>query len=254
MIEVKKRFTLLKSELSRKFRVENNNLDFSQLIEATGYQVARIGDLAKAHRNERNKKKTADSRFKYVQISDIDVELGRIKSFRVFKGADAPNNARRIMKEGDILVSTRRPTRGAVVAVPQDFDEHICTVFFTTLRVTDREILDPFYLALFLRTSLGRMQFQAQITETAYPVISDSDVEDLTVLYPSIDDQRKIAAEYDIAVKRFQDAINSAYREIAAAQQSIEDFVLGEDAEQIAVKQFTLGQQIEEEKEELNGE
>ena len=76
MIEVKKNFTIKKSALSRKFRTENNNLDFSSLIEETGYQVARIGDLARTHRTERNKKSSTDTSFRYVQISDIDVELG----------------------------------------------------------------------------------------------------------------------------------------------------------------------------------
>lgn len=247
MIDVKKSFTIRKSALARKFRVENNNLDFSNLIEETGYEVARIGDLAKAHRNERKKKATADSRFKYVQISDIDVELGRIKSFRVFRGADAPNNARRIMKYGDVLVSTRRPTRGAVVAVPKAFDGDICTVFFTTLTVQDWNVLDPFYLALFLRTSIGRMQFQAQITETAYPVISDVDVEDMTVLYPNIDKQKRISKEYDDAVEEFRETKNAAYRQMAEARQSIEDFVLGDDAERITVKQFDLETEIQAE-------
>jgi type I restriction enzyme S subunit len=240
MIEVKRSFTLPKSKLSRKFRVENNNLDLAELIEATGYNVARIGDLAKAHRKERKRKETADSCFKYVQISDIDVELGRIKSFRTFTGATAPNNARRIMKHGDVLVSTRRPTRGAVVAVPKEFDGDICTVFFTTLTIGNWDVLDPGYLALYLRTSLGRMQFQSHITETAYPVISDVDVEDMTVLYPHIVEQRRVAQEYDAAVEHFRSTINMAYHDIAMAQQSLESFVLGDDAESIPVRQFSL--------------
>lgn len=239
-IHLKKKFTLRRSELSNKFRVENNNLDISTLIETTGYEVKKIGGVALAHREERNKKETGNKTFKYVQISDIDVSLGRIKSFRRFKGSEAPNNARRIMHYGDVLVSTRRPTRGAVVSVPKLFDGDICTVFFTTLKIKDRSVVDPGYLALFLRTSLGRLQFQSLITETAYPVISDEDVESIVVLLPPIADQRKIAEEYDTAINDFLSNLNEAYSLITKARQEIETRILGEYAQEIERKKFGL--------------
>src|ERR1700731_3132846 len=101
MIELKKQFILKRSQIAKKFRVENNNLDITSLIDATGYPVTKISEIAFAHREERKRKETATNSFKYVQISDIDVELGRIRSFRTFLGSTAPNNARRKMKEGD---------------------------------------------------------------------------------------------------------------------------------------------------------
>jgi restriction endonuclease S subunit len=208
MITVKKKFTFNKSQLNRKFRVENNNLDITALISSTGFTVKRINEVASFHRDERDREATKDKTIKYVQISDIDVSLGRIKSYRKFKGSEAPNNARRIMKHGDVLVSTRRPTRGAVVAVPKDFDEEICTIFFTSLRIQNWDEVDPWYLALFLRTSLGRFQFQSMITETAYPVISDEDVESMVILLPPIDTQRLLAQEYETAVKDFFGKLN----------------------------------------------
>jgi len=247
MISVKKAFTLPVSELSHKFRVENNNLDIADLIANSGLQAKKIKEFATTHRNERNRKETAADSFRYVQISDIDVNLGRIKSYRTFRGDQAPNNARRIMTHGDLLISTRRPTRGAIVAVPEDFDGHICTVFFTTLRIHDWNIVDPWYLALFLRTSLGRFQFQSSITETAYPVISDADVLDLTVLLPEIDRQREIASAYSGAVGRFFNQLNEAYREITSARQDVENFVLSTEAEVLETPIFGLTAAIEEE-------
>jgi len=255
MIHVKKAFTLRKSELGKKFRVENNNLDISALLEGSDLTAHRLGDLAEAHREERNRK-NANAKFRYIQISDIDVHLGRIKSYRVFTGDAAPNNARRKMKFGDVLVSTRRPTRGAVVAVPKDFDGQICTVFFTTLRVKDWEVLDPRYLSLFLRTSLGRFQFQSLITETAYPVISDDDVENMTVLTPDIEEQRRLSTAYSDAVTKFFANMNQAYKHVTAAKQEIETFVLGEDAEKLNTPVFGLSalEQAENSEDEIENE
>ena len=240
MITTKKNFTLHKSQLAKKFRVENNNLDISTFISNSGFVAKKIGDIAKAHRNNRNRKKTADSIFKYVEIGDIDVKLGCIKSYRTFKGSEAPNNAKRIMQYGDILVSTRRPTRGAVVAVPKEFDQEICTVFFTTLTIDNRNEVDPFYLALFLRTSLGRFQFQSLITETAYPVISDEDVEDMIALIPPIEVQKTIVAKYDAAVRTFFFKLNEAYSSITFGRQETENQILGQEAEILQVPEFGL--------------
>lgn len=254
MISTKKQFTIRRSALAKKFRVENNNLDITALIGATGHTVHRLGDLASAHRYERNKKATSASAFRYVQIGDIDVELGRIKSFRSFTGADAPNNARRLMSYGDVLVSTRRPTRGAIVAVPAEFEGHICTVFFTTLRVANWKVLEPRYLALFLRTSLARFQFQSMITETAYPVISDDDVESMTVLLPPLDEQHRLVEAYDTAISAYFSSINAAASAMVGARQRVEDAVVGRDAERLAVALVGLVHEVVDEEIEVEEE
>lgn len=253
MITTKKRFTLLKSELSHKFRLENNNLDISALIENSGYEVRKNSEIATPHRNERNKKATKDAFIKYVQISDIDVSLGRIKSYRKFKGSEAPNNARRIVSYGDILISTRRPTRGAIVTVPKELDKEICTVFFTTLTVNDWEQVWPWYLSLFLRTSLGRFQFQSMITETAYPVISDDDVLDMQILLPPIEKQKEIADNYNKSIELFFEQLNTAYNSLITSKQGIEDYILGSEAEKLEKVRFGLDfEEIEDEPTEVD--
>lgn len=144
------------------------------------------------------------------------------------------------MREGDVLISTRRPTRGAIVSVPEDFDGDICTVFFTTLRIKNRKVLDPRYLALFLRTSLGRHQFSSLITETAYPVISDEDVESIVVLLPRIEQQVAIAETYEVAVDDFFSRLNEAHGLIVCAQQNLENTILADHAEKVPIQTFGL--------------
>jgi len=240
MIKTKKKFCLNISEVSRKFRVENNNLDITEITKKSDFEICKISDLCVVHRNNREKKTTDETEFKYVQISDIDTNLGIIKTYRKFLGKDAPNNARRIMTYGDVLVSTRRPTRGAVVAVPKEFDGDICTVFFTTLTVNDWEKSDPRFLALYLRTSIARYQFQAQITETAYPVIADDDVLDIEVLLPKIDVQLDIVNQYEETLKGYFKMLNEAYSNVANAKGYIEQNILGEYGEKPFFEELQL--------------
>jgi type I restriction enzyme S subunit len=250
MITTKKSFNLSKSKLSHKFRVENNNLDISNLINSSDFKIKKISEIAVPHRNERNRKETKDSEIKYIQISDIDISLGRIKSYRKFIGSQAPNNARRIMNYGDILISTRRPTRGAIVTVPKEFDKEICTVFFTTLTINNWNEVWPWYLSLFLRTSLGRFQFQSMITETAYPVISDDDVMDIQVLLPSIEKQKEISENYSDSIKVYFEQLNNAYNSLIVSKQSIENYILRDEAE--IIKEIKFGLDIEEIEEEFD--
>jgi type I restriction enzyme S subunit len=255
MITTKKSFILSKSALSRKFRVENNNLDISSLINNSDLTMRKISEIAIPHRNERNRKETLNKEIKYIQISDVDVLLGRIKSYRKFIGSKAPNNARRIMKYGDVLISTRRPTRGAIVTVPKEFDNEICTVFFTTLTINNWDEVWPWYLSLFLRTSLGRFQFQSLITETAYPVISDDDVMDIQVLLPPIEKQKEISENYNNSIKNYFEKLNNAHNSLVVSKQNIENYILGNEAEIIKEEKFGLDiKEIEEEIDDNNEE
>ena len=240
MIKTKKKFLLKKSQLNAKFRVENNNLDLSSILLNNNFQIVKLRDIASYHRENRNTSKSKDVFFKYVQISDININLGIIKSCTIYKGNQAPNNARRIMHKDDILVSTRRPTRGAIVTVPDTFDGEICTVFFTTLQVLDTSAINPHFLSLFLRTSFCRYQFESMITETAYPVITDDDVLDMIILVPSLDKQNKIVADYHEAIKKFKDHLNSAYDQLIKSKQRIENLVLGNESERLVIPTFNL--------------
>ncbi len=240
MIKTKKKFTLKKSELGSKFRVENNNLDLGSILKNNSFKVVKIREIANYHRENRNTSKSKDTMFKYVQISDIDTNLGIIKSCTVYKGSEAPNNARRIMLKDDILVSTRRPTRGAIVTIPDLFDGEICSIFFTVLRVKDRTIVDPNFLSIFLRTSFCRYQFESMITETAYPVISDEDVLDMIILLPPIDDQHKIVSKNKKTIEKFNENLNKAYYDLFISKQEIEDQFLQDHAENLAIPTFGL--------------
>lgn len=240
MIKTKKKFILKRSELGSKFRVENNNLDLSPLIEKNEFRICKLKDIAAYHRENRNVKNSINDTFKYIQISDIDCNLGIIKSCTMYKGSDAPNNARRIIRKDDIIISTRRPTRGAIVAVPEEFDGEICSVFFTSVRVHDKSIVNPQYLALFLRTSFCRYQFQSMITETAYPVISDDDILDMIILLPSMEEQLKLANQNHTSLKKFIYNLNVAYKELITNKQEIEDYILKNESEKLIAPRFDL--------------
>ena len=109
--------------------------------------------------------------YNYVEIGDIDVGAGTA-TFNAVNTSELPDNAKIMTKQGDLLVSTVHPNRGAV-AILED-EGLLVSGAFTVLRENGnypKEILQ-----VLLRTSIYRDWLLRFNVGTSYPVIKDEDV------------------------------------------------------------------------------
>ena len=109
--------------------------------------------------------------YNYVEIGDINVETGN-ETFNVIDTDQLPDNAKIMTKQGDLLVSTVRPNRGAVAILENDY--LLVSGPFTVLRESGdypKEVLQ-----VLLRTSIYRDWLLRFNVGTSYPVIKDEDV------------------------------------------------------------------------------
>lgn len=114
--------------------------------------------------------------YNYVEIGDIDVGAGTA-TFNAVNTNELPDNAKIMTKQGDLLVSTVRPNRGAV-AILED-KGLLVSGAFTVLRENGnypKEILQ-----VLLRTSMYRDWLLRFNVGTSYPVIKDEDVLNMPV-------------------------------------------------------------------------
>lgn len=226
LAHVERQFISRISDLSHKWRVENNNLrGLRESLKSSHYPIVFMGELGKFITSRYRPSDT----FRYVEIGDIDVDTGtiRVREVEEYEPAKAPNNAQRLIKEGDILVSTRRPTRGAIAAVPPELDGAVATLFFSIIRIADRKRVHPDYVCAFLRTPISQMQIRAAITETTYPVISDTDVARLMLPLPPIEVQRQVIGEISRRRSEAMQLIIEAEDIVAVAKERIEAMMLG---------------------------
>lgn len=96
-----------------------------------------IGECAEIITDKRNPTSTPDEPFLYVDISSVDVTTGMITNPQQLLGEEAPSRARKVIREGDIIISTCRPTRGAVAVVPKELDNQICSTGFSVIRAKE---------------------------------------------------------------------------------------------------------------------
>lgn len=146
--------------------------------------------------------------FNYVDISSVDVETGVIARPQDLTGAEAPSRARKVIHAYDIIISTCRPTRGAIAVVPEDLHGQICSTGFSVIRCKNG--VNPFFLHLAIRLDSTLEQFRKWSTGSSYPAILDEDVAKTVVPLPDPATQDRIAKTVRDAVVQREIAIQAA--------------------------------------------
>lgn len=167
--------------------------------------VSKLADLSK---RKRDPGKDPDGTFTYVDISSVDVQTGVIVNPQELCGEEAPSRARMVIRAYDVLVSTCRPTRGAIAVVPPELHNQICSTGFAVLRC--REDVNPYFLQYVLRLPSTLEQFSKLSTGSSYPAILDTDVLETIVPYTDPDDQDVIAASTVTALEHWEQALREA--------------------------------------------
>ena len=160
-------------------------------------KIESCADIIKDNRNPMNE---PDKEFIYIDISSIDVTVGMIINPQELIGEEAPSRARKVIKTNDIIISTCRPTRGAIAIVPKELDNQICSTGFSVIRAKPH--VDVRYLHFILRSDLVKEQFRKFSTGSSYPAILDSDVKKTIIPLPKLSEQKNIA---DLVVKATQE-------------------------------------------------
>src|SRR5438105_3663390 len=110
-----------------------------------------LGELVR-RTEQRDPRENPTEEFCYVDIAGVDNERKVIVASKQLVGADAPSRARKVIREGDVIVSTVRPNLNAVALVPNKLDNQICSTGFSVLRPSEKVMSS--YLYAFVRSPL----------------------------------------------------------------------------------------------------
>lgn len=133
-----------------------------------------VRELATLVTAKRDPTRTPEATFLYVDIASVNVDTGTIDSPQELSGEEAPSRARKVIRAYDLVISTCRPTRGAIAIVPERLHGQLCSTAFTVLRA--RAGVNPFFLHYALRLPSTLEQFRKWSTGSSYPAILDDDV------------------------------------------------------------------------------
>jgi type I restriction enzyme S subunit len=156
-----------------------------------------------------------DYEFTYVDIGSVDASKG-IVATETYRFEDAPSRARRIVREGDTIVSTVRTYLRAIAAIREPAENLIVSTGFAVVRPRS---LDPGYLSYALRSPFFVETVVSRSTGVSYPAINAPEVGNIGVTLPPLDEQRAIAAFLDRETARIDGLIEKKQRQIDVLQE-----------------------------------
>ena len=190
--------------------------------------VCRVDTCADIVKTKRDPSLKPSETFQYIDISSVDVKTGEITQAQELTGEEAPSRARKVVKAYDIIISTCRPTRGALAVIPEALHGQICSTGFSVIRA--KRGVNPFYLHFALRLSSTLEQFRKWSTGSSYPAILDDDVEKTLIPVPPIEDQDCISKLAIEALQTRQKVILEANKEWEASTSHLRSFLEGKSA------------------------
>lgn len=171
------------------------------------WDVKHFEDVADIDRDSLNGSTPKDYEFDYISLSDVDSDDFKIETTRqVF--ASAPSRARRIVKQGDILMSTVRPNLQGFSLIRNEVKDLIASTGFAV--ITSNKCSNEFLFQFLFSSGIER-QFYQLLVGSNYPAINSSDVRKLKIPLPPLPEQKVIAQVLSTA----DTAINTTEKLIA---------------------------------------
>lgn len=156
-----------------------------------------------------------DCRFKYIDISAAAAGKLTIPD-EVMEFADAPSRARRVLRPGDVIMSTVRPNLRAFAYCHFDDGNFVGSTGFAVLRAKGNAA--PYFLLCAVLADDVARQIERFAVGSNYPAINSSDVCRLLIPAFALAEQEKIAAiltSIDTAIEKTE-ALIEKYQQIKA--------------------------------------
>jgi type I restriction enzyme S subunit len=122
------------------------------------------------------------------------LEIGAINDYQIrnygsYPISDKPSRAQRIIKRGDIVVSTVRPYLKGFALVNDERENLVCSTGFAVIRCNDKS--DTIFLFNYIKSKLFEEQLFKQMEGMAYPAVTSSDVANVLLPYPNDHKERQ---------------------------------------------------------------
>lgn len=170
-------------------------------------------------------RKAPDVPFQYIDVSSISNQTFEIVETTEILGKDAPSRARRLVRAGDVLFATIRPTLQRIAVVPQELDGQVCSTGYFVFR-TKPEIDGRFlYYYLFSDAFMGAMETLQ--SGASYPAVNDSQVRQQQISFPPLPEQKRIVAILDEAFAGIDAAVANTEKNLANSRELFESYLKG---------------------------
>jgi type I restriction enzyme S subunit len=157
---------------------------------STGIEWSRIADCVARPRVIKWSDCLSDQ-FEYIDLTSVDRVTHKIAATETITSETAPSRAQQIVRAGDVIFGTTRPTLSRYAVISADHDGQICSTGFCVLRPNPELVLTNYLFHL-----LGTQAFQDYVERNqrgaSYPAITDGLVKEHRIPVPPLEVQREI--------------------------------------------------------------
>ncbi len=171
-------------------------------------------------------KKYPDNIFLYVELADIDSSIGIVHSVNKIKGEEAPSRARRILKKGDVIVSSVEGSLEKVALIDEEHDGCLASTGFFQFRPLD---ILPEVLLVLSKTIVLQSQLKKKCSGTILTAVPKESLRDIIIPLIPLLTQQKIASlvqQSHEARKKAKELLEIAKRAVEIAIEKNEDSAL----------------------------
>ncbi len=182
-----------------------------------GWTYKKLGEVCEKIKTIRWEEINEEDSFSYIDLSSVDRLSLSIKDPQTITKTNAPSRAKQIVKKGDILFATTRPTLRRVCLIPSSFDNQICSTGFCVIR--PKENILSKWIYYLLQSDNFYYYIEPLQTGASYPAVTDNVVKGYQISSPSMDEQRAIVARLDSAFAQIDSLKANAEKQLSEARQ-----------------------------------
>lgn len=204
LLEEKRRATITHAVtrgLNPGVELKETNIPWPAQIPAH-WNVKRIKDLFSANDEALGQKTDPNYGFDYVDISSVDKYRGIIKKEKM-TFEKSPSRARRIVREGDIIIGAVRTYLEAIAQISEDATSLIVSTGFVVLRPKDVGDSDFYFYAL--RSGSFMANVVANSDGVSYPAINADKLMSLQIAVPPKEEMRTIIEHCKLEMSRMDE-------------------------------------------------
>ena len=140
--------------------------------------------------------KNTSEHYEYIDLTSVDIDTHAIVATTTIDYETAPSRAQQIVKQGDVIFATTRPTQMRVCLIPQKYDGAICSTGYCVLRPDNTKVLSSFLFYILSIEDFKRYLEQKQ-TMGNYPAISNKLLKKYVIPVPPLPVQEEIVRILD---------------------------------------------------------
>jgi type I restriction enzyme, S subunit len=190
--------------------------------KAEGWKVAKLGDVIQQTETI-NPLQTPNKEFIYIDVSSVNNKTLSIEETSLIKGKDAPSRARKLIKAGDVIFATVRPTLKRIAVIPEEYDRQVCSTGYFVLR--GKEFINNKYLFYYLQTDSFNERMEKLQKGASYPAVTDTEVKEQIISYPPLPKQQRIVSVLDEAFASIAQVKSNAERNLVNARELYESIL-----------------------------